>query len=67
MLANNKPIDISHREYFIKARDTKSTAIIDMIENINTELKEIPISTPILDDSNNFHGVLTRSFWYLYL
>ncbi|MEW9122484.1 MAG: methyl-accepting chemotaxis protein [Thermotaleaceae bacterium] len=59
MSADNKPIVISHREYFMKARDTKSIAITDMIENMSTGNKQIPISVPILDDSNNFQGALT--------
>lgn len=59
MAADNRPINISHREYFIKARDTKSIAITDMIENMSTGLKQIPISAPILDNNNNFQGALT--------
>ncbi|AKL96529.1 methyl-accepting chemotaxis sensory transducer [Clostridium aceticum] len=59
MAADNRPINISEREYFIKARDTKSIAITDIVENINTGNKQIPISVPILDDNNNFQGALT--------
>ncbi len=59
-MADGRPIDISQRSYFIKARDTKSIAISeDIIENINTGNKQIPISAPMLDSGNNFRGVLT--------
>ncbi|QAA33641.1 methyl-accepting chemotaxis protein [Clostridium manihotivorum] len=50
--------NVSDRQYFTKARDTKKIAYTDIIENKSNKNMDIPIAIPILDDSNNFKGVV---------
>jgi methyl-accepting chemotaxis protein len=55
----NGSISISDREYFKKAKETKSIAVTDVVVNKSSNKKNIPIAVPVLDDSNNFQGVIT--------
>ena len=50
-------IDVSEREYFVKAKNTKKVAITDFIINKSTGNMEIPISMPVLEN-NNFKGTI---------
>jgi methyl-accepting chemotaxis protein len=51
-------INISDREYFKNARDTKNIAVSDIIINKSTGKKQISIAVPILDKSNTFKGII---------
>lgn len=51
-------INISDREYFKKAKDTKGIVISDIIVNKNTGKKQIPICVPVLDDNKDFLGAI---------
>ena len=55
---NGGTINVSDREYFQKARDTKKVAIADITVNKSSQKRNIPISIPILDESNNFKGII---------
>jgi methyl-accepting chemotaxis protein len=50
--------NVSDRQYFTKARDNKKITYTDIIENKSNKNMDIPIAMPILDDSNNFKGVV---------
>jgi methyl-accepting chemotaxis protein len=50
--------NVSEREYFSKARDTKEVALTDIITNKSSKKMNIPIAMPILDENKNFQGAI---------
>lgn len=55
---SNLKVSIADREYFIRAKETKKVAISDVLLSKATNNKILSIAVPVLDDSNNFQGVL---------
>ncbi|HEX9060346.1 MAG TPA: methyl-accepting chemotaxis protein, partial [Clostridia bacterium] len=53
---SNQKVDVSKKEYFTAAKESKKPAISGIITNTSTGNKVIAIAVPILDNSNNFQG-----------
>lgn len=51
-------INISERDYFKKAKETKKPVISDVVVSKNTGNRIITTTVPILDDGGNFQGAL---------
>lgn len=51
-------INLSDRDYFIEARETNEFAISDVIENAETGNEQIVVAVPVLDQDNDFNGVI---------
>lgn len=57
-IGNPATINVADRDYFKKARDTKSIAVSDIIVNRSTGKRQISIAAPVLDKSNQFLGII---------
>lgn len=49
---------VADKEHFLRARETKQVAISNVLVSERTGAKIIAIAVPILDDSNNFVGII---------
>jgi methyl-accepting chemotaxis protein len=55
---SGKTGNFADRNYFIKAKETKKAAVSDVIIGKLSGNKIITVAVPILNDSNEFHGVI---------
>ncbi len=58
---NRVSIDVSDREYFIKAKETKQPVISDMLVSKKTNAYVLPLNVPLVDASGQFVGGITAS------
>jgi len=54
----NKELDVSTRDYFILAKETKAVAISGILISKTTGQQVIGIAVPILDGNNEFMGII---------
>jgi methyl-accepting chemotaxis protein len=52
-------VEVTDRDYFKKAKETKEIAIGDIIINKSSNNRNIVVAAPILDSSKNFQGMLS--------
>lgn len=57
-IENLAKVDISNKEYYLRAKETKELVITDVIRSEKTGDRIIAIALPILDDSGNFVGMI---------
>lgn len=57
-IKDNSVINLSEREYFQKARDTKKTYISDVLVSKVTGNNVITVAVPVFDESGGFQGVI---------
>ncbi len=58
----NENYTLSDKDYFKKVKETKKTVVSDVIKNTTSEDKLIVFLTPILDNNNNFLGIIGMTF-----
>ncbi|MBB6734261.1 methyl-accepting chemotaxis protein [Cohnella zeiphila] len=58
---NHVAIDVSDRDHFIKAKETKQPVISDMLISKKTNKYVMPLDIPLLDASGQFVGAVTAS------
>jgi len=54
----NQVLDVGDRDYFKKAKETKSIAISSVLVSKTTGQNIIAIAVPVIDDSNSFQGII---------
>ncbi|WLR43141.1 ATP-binding protein [Bacillus carboniphilus] len=59
--------NIAHRDYFIEAKETKSTSISEAFQGPMTDRHIVALATPILDDDNNVENILVATIRVDYL
>lgn len=51
-------INLQDRDYFVAAKETKEYAVSDIIINSDSGNEQIVVALPLLDQSNNFNGLI---------
>ncbi|MCZ0702274.1 methyl-accepting chemotaxis protein [Natronobacillus azotifigens] len=51
-------INLQERDYFVEAKETKEYAVSDIIINSETGNEQIVVALPLLDQSNDFNGLI---------
>ncbi|MBM7541241.1 methyl-accepting chemotaxis protein [Amphibacillus cookii] len=51
-------INLKERDYFVAAEETKEYAVSDIIINNETGNEQIVVAVPLLDQNNNFNGLI---------